>query len=67
MSVRAEARAERRAAAIVEARMRSDRWRWRAAIGVGVAGLVYLGFVVGLVVGARGDLMDRAEVRSEGR
>ncbi len=67
VSVRAEARAERRAAAIVEARMRSDRWRWRAAIGVGVAGLVYLGFVVGLVVGARGDLMDRAEVRSEGR
>ena len=46
--------------------MRSDRWRWRAAIGVGVAGLVYVGFVVGLVVGARGDLVDRVEVRRGG-
>ena len=43
--------AERRAAMLVEERVRRERLQWRVVLGIVMATLTYLGFVVGLVVG----------------
>ncbi|HRI06675.1 MAG TPA: hypothetical protein PKW35_02600, partial [Nannocystaceae bacterium] len=43
--------AERRAAMIVAERVRRERLQWRVVLGIVMATLTYLGFVVGLVVG----------------
>ncbi len=51
------------------AEVRRERWRWRAIVAVGVFGLVYVGFLVGVMVdvgAGKVDAMARAKSEAQG-